>query len=101
MKKGYVLDVVKIVFQTDPAAAGLFFILRLLQALTPILQTLARILLGLYPPKSGSVFQGGERIDENTCCFSSVSAVFQSFNRYPLSLEENIRISDLNSRESW
>ena len=63
--------------------------------------TLARILLGLYPPQSGSVFLGGERIDENTCCFSSVSAVFQNFNRYPLSLEENIRISDLNSRESW
>ena len=41
MKKVYILDAVKIIFQTDPAAAGLFFILRLLQALTPILQTLA------------------------------------------------------------
>ena len=41
MKKVYILDAVKIIFQNDPAAAGLFFILRLLQALTPILQTLA------------------------------------------------------------
>ena len=41
MKKVYILDAVKIIFQADPAAAGLFFIMRLLQALTPILQTLA------------------------------------------------------------
>ena len=41
MKKVYVLDAVKIVFQADAAAAGVYFLLRLLLALVPTLQTLA------------------------------------------------------------
>lgn len=41
MKKIHALDAVKIVFQADAAAAGLFFLLRLLQALVPTMQTLA------------------------------------------------------------
>ena len=41
MKKIHALDAVKIVFQADVAAAGLFFLLRLLQALVPTMQTLA------------------------------------------------------------
>lgn len=40
MKKVYVLDAVKFVFQADAAAAGLFLLLRLLQALIPVIQTL-------------------------------------------------------------
>lgn len=41
MRKGNVLDAVKIVFQVDSAAAGVYFLLRLLLALVPTLQTLA------------------------------------------------------------
>ena len=41
MKKVYVLDAVKIVFQADAAAAGFFLLLRFLQALVPTLQTLS------------------------------------------------------------
>ncbi len=63
--------------------------------------TLARILLGIYPADSGSVTIGGVVLDEKTNCFHSVSAVFQKFNRYKLSLEENVRISDLHSTENW
>lgn len=40
IKKIHVLDAVKIVFKMDFAAAGLLFILKLLQALVPSLQTL-------------------------------------------------------------
>ena len=61
--------------------------------------TLARILLGIYPPDSGSVTLGGRVMDEKTNCFPSISAVFQKFNRYKLTLEENIRISDLPSKK--
>lgn len=41
MRKGNVLDAVKIVFQVDSAAAGVYFLLKLLLALVPTLQTLA------------------------------------------------------------
>ena len=40
-------------------------------------------------------------MNENTNCFPSISAVFQKFNRYKLTLEENIRISDLHSQKRW
>ena len=63
--------------------------------------TLARLLLGIYPADSGIVTIGGKILDEKTNCYPSVSAVFQKFNRYKLTLEENVRISDLNSTESW
>ena len=63
--------------------------------------TLARILLGIYQPSGGSVTIGGMPMNEKTNCFPSVSAVFQKFNRYKLTLEENIRISDTDSAESW
>lgn len=41
MRKGNVLDAVKIVFQADAAAAGVYSLLKLLLALVPTLQTLA------------------------------------------------------------
>ena len=41
MRKGNVLDAVKIVFQVDSAAAGVYFLLKLSLALVPTLQTLA------------------------------------------------------------
>ena len=41
MKKGSILDAVKIIFQADAAAAGAYSLLKLLLALVPTLQTLA------------------------------------------------------------
>ena len=42
---------------------------------------------------------GGKLMDKKRNCFSSLSAVFQKFNRYKFNLEENVRISDLHSTE--
>ncbi len=61
--------------------------------------TLARIILGIYKPDSGQVIMGGKLMDKKRNCFSSLSAVFQKFNRYKFNLEENVRISDLHSTE--
>lgn len=63
--------------------------------------TLARIILGIYKPDSGMVSAGGRLMDDSSNCFSSVSAVFQKFNRYKLSLEDNVRISDLSSVQDY
>ena len=63
--------------------------------------TLARIILGIFKPDSGRVIVGGQVMDENRNCFSSISAVFQKFNRYKLNLEDNVRISDLDSMEDY
>ena len=57
--------------------------------------TLARILLGIYRPDSGRIIVDGKVMDETKNYFSSVSAVFQKFNRYKLNLEDNVCISDL------
>ncbi|WP_435922775.1 ABC transporter ATP-binding protein [Paenibacillus sp. DYY-L-2] len=63
--------------------------------------TLAKCLLGLYRPQYGSVLWNGKDIfsDEDR---TSVSAVFQDFMQYQLTLKENIgfgQISALDNRE--
>lgn len=63
--------------------------------------TLARIILGIFKPDSGRVIVGGQVMDENRNCFFSISAVFQKFNRYKINLEDNVRISDLDSMEDY
>ncbi len=63
--------------------------------------TLARIMLGLYQPDEGEVMVGGKAMDGCRNCFSSISAVFQQFNRYKLTLEENVCISDVRSTEAY
>ncbi|GHU01258.1 multidrug ABC transporter permease [Spirochaetia bacterium] len=64
--------------------------------------TLVKLLAGLYTPSGGSVTIGGA--DTATTApeslFAEVSAVFQTYQRYKLTLEENIRISDTVSTES-
>lgn len=63
--------------------------------------TLAKCLLGLYRPQYGSVLWNGKDMfsDEDR---TSVSAVFQDFMQYQLTLKENIgfgQISALDNRE--
>ena len=58
--------------------------------------TLAKLLLGVYQPTSGSVAIGGlETHAVNPETYQKhMSAVFQNFGRYQMTLSENVRISD-------
>ena len=58
--------------------------------------TLSKILLGIYTPKSGSVKIGDVDIGEisSKSVGAGMSAVFQNFLKYKMSVEDNIKISD-------
>ena len=58
--------------------------------------TLGKILIGLYPPSQGEVFVGDVNLAEvnRSSKNRGVTAVFQNFQRYHMSLKENIFISD-------
>ena len=61
--------------------------------------TLARVLVGLYLPSEGTVQLHGldtAGYDFSTL-FDRVSGVFQRFQRYAMTLEENVRIGDVTS----
>ena len=56
--------------------------------------TILRIMAGLVPPTSGTVYRYNERLDEINDC---VSIVFQSFALYPwLTVYENVKIGSQN-----
>ena len=60
--------------------------------------TLIKLLSGLYMPSEGSIIYGAEFcIKEGSS--ELVSAVFQDFNMYCLSLAENVSISDINNSQ--
>lgn len=58
--------------------------------------TLAKLILGLYRPEQGQILIGGiplsELAEENA--YKNASCVFQDFQRYQLSLRDNVAISD-------
>lgn len=58
--------------------------------------TFTKLLLGLYEPTSGEVMVDGQSISSVVPekLYKGVSAVFQQYQRYQLTLAENIRISD-------
>lgn len=58
--------------------------------------TLSRLLLGIYTPTNGSVVISGQdtRLIARKSITQGMSAVFQNFAKYKLTVEENIRISD-------
>lgn len=57
--------------------------------------TLAKVIMGLYQPGSGSVHYGNENLNgySSKSKYQGVSAVFQDFIKYKLTVEENIRMS--------
>ena len=61
--------------------------------------TLAKLLLGLYVPTGGNVLRRG--IDTREAARSAIragtSAVFQNFQRYQLSLRENVILADVEA----
>ena len=61
--------------------------------------TLCHIIAGLYAPAKGTVSYGGVQRGAGRIV-SGISAVFQKFCRYSMSLGENIRISDMDGDKS-
>lgn len=61
--------------------------------------TLCHIITGLYSPTKGTISYGGMQRGAGRIV-KGISAVFQKFCRYNMSLGENIRISDIDSGES-
>lgn len=61
--------------------------------------TLVRMLMGLYTPTEGTVKIGGEdtRALSASAIYEGISAVSQGYQKYKLSLSDNITISDFNS----
>lgn len=61
--------------------------------------TVARLLIGLYQPTQGTVKLGGvnsQHVNPKSL-YSQTSAVFQRYQRYQMSLLENVTISHLNT----
>lgn len=63
--------------------------------------TLVRLITGLYLPKEGSVFHNNKSTHDLTTkeLFKGISGVFQNYQRYQLSLKDNIVISEIISNE--
>jgi len=61
--------------------------------------TLVRLLMGLYTPTSGMVNLNGMNTSavNSKNLFSGISGVFQHFQRYQMTLDENVKISDYSS----
>ncbi|MNW42818.1 Lipid A export ATP-binding/permease protein MsbA [compost metagenome] len=61
--------------------------------------TLVRLLLGLYQPQEGSIMIGDAENKENHPYISqrNMSVVFQKYQRYALTMQENIRISEIEN----
>ncbi|MDR1688091.1 MAG: ABC transporter ATP-binding protein/permease [Clostridiales bacterium] len=61
--------------------------------------TLVRLITGLYLPDEGLISYGGVSTEaaSMSSIFKNISAVFQNFQRYQMSLRVNIGISDVNT----
>ena len=64
--------------------------------------TLVNVLMGIYAPYSGELIIGGQMHDtkslrQNYC---GISGVFQNFQRYKLTVQENVSISNLCEKEN-
>lgn len=58
--------------------------------------TLMKLIMGIYEPTSGTIIVEGIDSSKVQYAYKACSAVFQKFQRYQLSLLENISISDIN-----
>lgn len=60
--------------------------------------TLVKLMMGLYVPTDGKVFIGGKDVSKlsHNSIYKNISAVFQKYQRYKMTLGENIEISSLN-----
>ncbi|WP_164522714.1 ATP-binding cassette domain-containing protein [Paenibacillus baekrokdamisoli] len=60
--------------------------------------TLTKLILGMYTPDSGEIMINGKNVAtvSPSSTYLGVTAVFQKFQRYKFSLENNISISDID-----
>ena len=60
--------------------------------------TLVRLIVGLYLPDEGDILYGeaDTKTVSASSLFKNISAVFQNYQRYQMTLRENIGISDVN-----
>lgn len=60
--------------------------------------TIIRLLTGIYSPREGSIHFNGKDISvyKKNHIFKNISAVFQKYQRYQMTLSDNIGISDVN-----
>lgn len=60
--------------------------------------TLVRLIVGLYLPNKGDVYygEGKTKTISTTSLFKQISAVFQKYQRYQMTLRENIGISSVD-----
>lgn len=63
--------------------------------------SLVKLMTGLYLPAEGAVRLGGVDTKEvsGRAIYSGITAVFQKFQRYKMTLDDNIRISQTQSRK--
>ena len=61
--------------------------------------TLVRLLTGIYRPSEGKVFIGGldTAVASPASVYKGVSGVFQKYQRYKMTLKENVAISDVSA----
>lgn len=61
--------------------------------------TMTKIIMGLYDPTKGQVVYGDRSLNSysSDSKFKGISAVFQNFIKYKLSVEDNIKISNITS----
>jgi len=64
--------------------------------------TLSKVLMGIYEPTSGSVIVDGEDVSKIVLAsrFKGISAVFQDFQKYQLTLKENVELADMYATDS-
>lgn len=64
--------------------------------------TLIRLLIGLYIPNSGNIKIGGlfSHLNNQNSLFKRTSGVFQNFQRYKMSLLDNVTISDITKNNN-
>lgn len=62
--------------------------------------TLIRLITGLYLPQNGAVFHNNKSTKDFTpkALFTGISGVFQKFQKYQLSLSDNITISEMETK---
>lgn len=60
--------------------------------------TLAKLIMGLYAPSEGKIYIGDKDLSEYSYSSlnNSISSVFQNYQRYQITLKDNISISDIS-----